>query len=167
MITKVTTKAFKRFAKQEFPLESLTLLAGPNNSGKSTLLQAIMVWNLAMQRWQEKKGPGSGSKASERSGVPITRQEFRALPLPSMDQLWTDTQTSLHKGEVEGKTAGSPRPMVITLEGTDKEGKEWRFGFEFRYSGPEQIHVKPVAADLKDVARAQKEVSVIFLPFQG
>jgi predicted ATPase len=168
MITKVTTKAFKRFAKQEFPLESLTLLAGPNNSGKSTLLQAIMVWNLAMQRWQEKKGPGSGSKASERSGVPITRQEFRALPLPSMDQLWTDTQTSLHKGEVEGKTAGSPRPMVITLEGTDKEGKEWRFGFEFRYSGPEQIHVKPVAADLKDVARAQKEVSVIYVPpFSG
>ena len=168
MITKVTTRAFKRFSKQEFPLEPLTLLAGPNNSGKSTLLQAIMVWNLAMQRWHEKKGPGSGSKASERSGAPVTRQEFSALPLPSMDQLWTDTHTSLHKNEIEGKSAGSPRPMVITLEGFDNEGKEWRLGFEFRYSGPEQIHVKPVTAHLEDVERARQEVSVIYVPpFSG
>ena len=149
-------------------MEPLTLLAGPNNSGKTTLLQAIMVWNLAMQRWHEKKGQGSGSKASERTGAPVTRQEFSALPLPSMDQLWTDTQTSLHKGEVEGKTAGSPRPMVITVEGFDNAGEEWRLGFEFRYSGPEQIHVKPVTAHLNDVERARKEVSVIYVPpFSG
>ena len=56
MITKITTQYFKRFETQEFPLESLTLLAGPNNSGKSTLLQAAMVWNLGMQKWWEKKG---------------------------------------------------------------------------------------------------------------
>ena len=90
MITKITTQYFKRFETQEFPLEPLTLLAGPNNSGKSTLLQAAMVWNLGMQKWWEKKGPGSGSKARDRPGAPITRQEFTALPLPSMDQLWTD-----------------------------------------------------------------------------
>ena len=31
MITKITTQYFKRFEAQEFPLEPLTLLAGPNN----------------------------------------------------------------------------------------------------------------------------------------
>ena len=93
MIKQISTKYFKRFETQEFPLEPLTLLAGPNNSGKSTLLQAAMVWNLAMQKWWEKKGPRSRSKAKDRTGVPITRQEFTALPLPSMDQLWTDTHT--------------------------------------------------------------------------
>ena len=87
MITKVTTRYFKQFEEQEFPLESLTVLAGPNNSGKTTLLQAVMVWNLAMQKWWEKKGPGSGSKSKDRTGAPVTRQEFTALPLPSMDQL--------------------------------------------------------------------------------
>jgi predicted ATPase len=168
MITKVTTQSFKRFSKETFPLEPLTLLAGPNNSGKSTLLQAVMVWNLAMQRWSEKKGPDSGSKASERSGAPITRQEFSALPLPSMDQLWTDTHTSLRKDEVEGKTAGAPRPMVITLEGIDSEGAEWKLGFEFRYSGPEQIHVKPVPAHMGHLEKARKEVSAIYVPpFSG
>lgn len=60
MITKITTENFKRFGSQAFTLAPLSLLAGPNNSGKSTLLQAVMVWNLGLQRWVEKRGPGSG-----------------------------------------------------------------------------------------------------------
>jgi hypothetical protein len=119
-----------------------------------------MVWNLGMQKWWEKKGPGSGSRAKDRPGAPITRQEFTALPLPSMDQLWTDTHTSLRKDE--GKQ-GAPRPLVITLHGS-----EWKVGFEFRYSGPEQIHAKPVAADLPHLDRAHEEISVIYVPpFSG
>ena len=164
MITRITTQYFKRFETQPFPLEPLTLLAGPNNSGKSTLLQAAMVWNLAIQKWWERKGPGSGSKAKDRPGAPITRQEFTALPLPSMDQLWTDTHTSLRKDE--GKQ-GAPRPLVITMHGQDG-GSDWKVGFEFRYSGPEQIHVKPVADDLPHLDRAREKVSVIYVPpFSG
>jgi hypothetical protein len=165
MIHKITTRYFKRFATQDFPLEALTLLAGPNNSGKSTMLQAVMVWNLAMQKWLEKKGPDSGSKAKDRQGAPITRQEFSALPLPSMDQLWTDTHTSLRRDE--GKQ-GAPRPMVITLHGKSENGDLWQLGFEFRYSGPEQIHVKPAAEDLCHLSRARQEVSVVYVPpFSG
>lgn len=165
MITKLTTQYFKRFESQEFPLEPLTLLAGPNNSGKSTLLQAAMVWSLAMQKWWERKGPDSGSKAKDRTGAPITRQEFTALPLPSMDQLWTDTHTFLRKHE--GKQ-GSPRPLVITLHGTSRNKEAWQLGFEFRYSGPEQIHVKPAATDLPHLERARREVTVIYVPpFSG
>ena len=66
MISKITTPYFKPFASEEFTLGPLSLLAGPNNSGKTTLLQAAMVWNLAMQTWWEKKGPESGSRAKER-----------------------------------------------------------------------------------------------------
>jgi len=165
MITKVTTRYFKQFEEQEFPLESLTVLAGPNNSGKTTLLQAVMVWNLAMQKWWEKRGPGSGSKSKDRTGAPVTRQEFTALPLPSMDQLWTDTHTSLRKHE--GKQ-GAPRPLVITLHGIDGLGVAWRFGFEFRYSGPEQIHVKPVSEDFPHLEIARARASVVYVPpFSG
>lgn len=165
MITKVNTRFFKQFKDQTFPLESLTMLAGPNNSGKSTLLQAVMVWNLAMQKWWEKKGPGSGSKSKDRTGAPVTRQEFTALPLPSMDQLWTDTHTSLRKHE--GKP-GSRRPLVICLQGEDAEGKAWQFGFEFSYNGPEQIHVKPAAEDLPHLEVAREQVSTVYVPpFSG
>jgi hypothetical protein len=168
MITVIHTEYFKSFTRQDFTLNPVSLLAGPNNSGKSTLLQAVMVWNLALQKWCAKKGPDSGSKAKDRQGAPITRPEFSALPLPSMDQLWTDTHTSLRRGEVEGKTAGSPRPMVISLEGQDIRGVPWKFGFEFRYSGPEQIHVKPLAENINHLQIARQEVGVIYVPpFSG
>ena len=168
MITRIHTEYFKNFKLQDFTLNSVSLLAGPNNSGKSTLLQAVMVWSLAMQKWCERKGPDSGSKAKGRQGAPITRPEFSALPLSSMDQLWTDTHTSLRKSEVEGKTAGSPRLMVISLEGRDTSGVNWTFGFEFRYSGPEQIHVKPVAEHFHNLDKARQEVRVVYVPpFSG
>jgi hypothetical protein len=168
MITRIRSQFFKTFEKQDFQLGPVSLLAGPNNSGKSTLLQAVMVWSLAMRKWCEKKGPDSSSKAKDRQGAPVTRPEFSALPLPSMDQLWTDTHTSLRKDEVEGKKAGSPRALLISLEGEAKDGTGWRLGFEFRYSGPEQIHVKPVAEDLQHLDIARQEVSVIYVPpFSG
>ena len=59
MIKRVTVKYLKRFAKQTFDLADHIVLAGPNNSGKSTLLQAVMVWNLAMRQWLDKRGAES------------------------------------------------------------------------------------------------------------
>lgn len=118
-----------------------------------------------MQKWWDKKGPASGSKSKDRTGAPVTRQEFTALPLPSMDQLWTDTHTSLRKDE--GKQ-GAPRPMVVTLHGESDEREVWKFGFEFRYSGPEQVHVKPVTDDLPYLEMARERVSVVYVPpFSG
>ncbi|MCX6936759.1 MAG: AAA family ATPase [Verrucomicrobia bacterium] len=168
MIKSIHCRYFKRFADQTFDLSPLTLLAGPNNSGKSTLLHAIMVWNLALQKWLERRGPDSKSKAKERTGVPITRQEFTAIPLPSMDQLWTDTYTALKKDELgEGQKLGAPRVMSITLQGEDN-GQEWEFGFEIRHSGPEQIHVKPREGDLAHLATVQRNVAIVYVPpFSG
>ena len=47
-------------AQVGFATDSI-VLAGPNNSGKSTLLQALAVWNLALQRWRTEKGNGPQS----------------------------------------------------------------------------------------------------------
>ncbi|MBI4027996.1 MAG: ATP-binding protein [Verrucomicrobia bacterium] len=54
------------------------------------------------------------------------------------------------------------------MEGQGGNTASWKLGFEFRYSGPEQIHVKPVAAHLGDLEKARREVSVIYVPpFSG
>jgi hypothetical protein len=168
MVQKITCRYFKRFEEQEFEIDPLTLLAGPNNSGKSTLLHAVMVWNLALKKWVERKGPQSSSRAKERTGTPITRQEFTALPLPSMDQLWTDTHTALKAAELaDGQNPGGPRLIVISLEG-NHDGEPWKLGFELKYSGSEQIHVKPVASDIGQLERVLQSVSVIYIPpFSG
>ncbi|MGH2638983.1 MAG: AAA family ATPase, partial [Rhabdochlamydiaceae bacterium] len=168
MITKVTTKHFKSFDDQSFDLSEHLVLAGPNNSGKTTLLQAIVVWYLAFQRWQERRGAKGSSAAKERIAVPITRKDFTAIPLREMGLMWTNTQTALKKEELsEGQKQGHPKAMSITLEGTSSSG-DWKVTFEFRYSSSEQVYVKPSPDTIADVPKVDGAFEVVHVPpFSG
>ena len=168
MITKVTVRYLKRFADQEFDLADHVILAGPNNSGKTTLLQAVMIWNMAMRFWMERRGPESGSRAKQRTGVPISRKDFTALPLREMGLLWTDTSTGLKKDELqEGQKLGQPRVMSITLKGVES-GESWESTFEFRYTSSEQITVKPAGESDVAVPLAARDLKVVHVPpFSG
>ena len=165
MITKVKVRYFKLFKEMEFDLSERIILAGPNNSGKTTLLQAIAVWNLGLRRWIDKRGPES--KVKDRTGVPITRKDFTAIPLREMKLLWTDTLAYLKKDEIPGRAAGTPRAMEITLEGKDGES-DWKLTLEFRYQGSEQIYVKPSEDTISDLQRVSEQFSVVHVPpFSG
>lgn len=168
MITGVRLENFKRFERQRFDLSDHIVLAGPNNSGKTTFLQAIVAWDLALQKWKERRGPESGSKARQRIGVPLTRRDFTALPLREMNLLWTDTRTALRKDELKaGQNLGEPRPLAITLEGRASNGT-WELGFEFRYQNSELVYVKPLQAHAENLAVAAGAVSVVHVPpFSG
>lgn len=168
MITRVQTRYFKRFREESFTLTDHILLAGPNNSGKTTLLQAVATWYLALQKWRERRGPESGSKAKQRTGVPLTRQEFTALPLRELGHLWTDTLTGLRTEELQkGQKLGQPRVLVIELDGIAATG-EWRLAFEFRYQNTELVYVKPSSEHIDQLPRAAEDVSVVHIPpFSG
>src|SRR5579864_9462288 len=167
MITRVKVDFFKRFQRQEFELSEHIVLAGPNNSGKSTLLQAIAVWDLALQRWRERRGPESSSKAKQRTGVPLSRKDFTALPLREMNLLWTDTLTALKRDELkEGQQPGQPRMLTITLEGRSGD-QSWELGFEFRYQSTELLYVKPTE-HRDSLPYAAQEIGVVHVPpFSG
>lgn len=85
-ITKVVIRNFKRFGDVTFDLDGHVVVAGPNNSGKTTLLQAIATWHLALTRWRElgdyQRHGGGYTKA------PIARQAFSSVPLRAFDLLW-------------------------------------------------------------------------------
>lgn len=168
MITKVTVRYFKRFEAEEFNLSDHVILAGPNNSGKTSLLQAIVVWNLALQRWTEKRGPGSGSKAKQRTGAPLTRKDFTALPLREMDLLWTGTDTALKKNECSPEQKpGQHRVLTICVEAC-KGNTSWELAFEFRRMSTELVYVRPAPEHLEQVSRAASEINVVHVPpFSG
>ena len=65
MLTKLHVRNFKRCAAIEFDLERSVVLIGPNNSGKTTALQALALWELGLRRWTEKQG--GISRASQRT----------------------------------------------------------------------------------------------------
>ena len=48
MIRTVRIRGFKRFREVEFRLPGHVVLAGPNNTGKTTMLQAVASWAFAL-----------------------------------------------------------------------------------------------------------------------
>jgi len=128
MIRKVTVKNFKLFADQTFELSDSIVLAGPNNSGKTTLLQAIATWKFGLERWlAQRKGTTTGVK---RTGAQITRQQFSVLPLKEMNLMWTD------------RSPGNK--IEICVEGENHQnGSKWTCDLEFEYASHEVIYVRP------------------------
>ena len=63
MISRLTLRNFKRFREHTFDLADSVVLAGPNNAGKSTLLQAIATWKLGLDRWVAQREGGARRQA--------------------------------------------------------------------------------------------------------
>jgi ABC-type lipoprotein export system ATPase subunit len=146
MIKRVVVKGFKRFKDQTFDLADSIILAGPNNAGKSTLLQAIVTWKLGLDRWVVQR---RDSKAVKRTGVAITRADFTAVPLREMNLLWEGRHVSGGGGK-----PGNPRLIEIRLEGQGDSG-EWACGLEFQYANPELVYVRPLGA--KDLPQEEMQ----------
>ena len=142
MIRHLTLKNFKRFREQSFELADSVVLAGPNNAGKSTLLQAIATWKLGLDRWVAQR---EGGRAVKRSGVAITRGDFTAAPLREMNLLWEDRKVTGPAGMSDTR-----RLIEIIVEG-EVDGESWTCGIEFQYANREVVYARPHGA--KDLDR--------------
>ena len=78
MIRTIRIRGFKRFDEVELRLPGHVVPAGPSNTGKTTVLQAIASWSLALQRWRELN---DFNRRNGYTRVPIARQAFTAVPL--------------------------------------------------------------------------------------
>ena len=137
MIQRVTLRNFKRFEEQVFDLADSVVLAGPNNAGKSTLLQAIATWKFGLDRWVARRQ--DGSSAVKRTGVAITRNDFTTVPLREMNLLWKDRRVS------GGDGPGASRFIEIEVAGY-RDGVTWECGLEFQYHSREMVYVRPLGA---------------------
>lgn len=77
MITKLTIKNFKRIQQEEFSFNQFELLVGANNSGKSTVLQAMAIWQYCIEIFRQSKRTGG-------RGIQVVLPNFTALPLPEV-----------------------------------------------------------------------------------
>ena len=56
MLTKLTMRNFKKFDEAEVELGKSVVLIGPNNSGKTSALQALALWDIGHRQWNLKRG---------------------------------------------------------------------------------------------------------------
>ena len=50
MLTKLTVRNFKRFGELEIELGNPVAFIGPNNSGKTSAMQALALWDIGLKR---------------------------------------------------------------------------------------------------------------------
>lgn len=166
MLNKLIVKNFKRFDFIEIELSNPVVFIGPNNSGKTTALQALALWEIGLKRWNEKrKGKQSPDK---RSGVTINRRDLIAVPVPSANLLWKD----LHVRDVKksnGKRSTENVRIDIILEGITKD-KEWKCGLEFDYANRESFYCRPLRISEEknpsrmEIPESAEGIQLAFLP---
>ncbi|MCH7812986.1 MAG: AAA family ATPase [Planctomycetes bacterium] len=148
MLTRLHIRNFKRFEEADIELGQTVVLIGPNNSGKTTALQALALWEGGVRRWNERReGKTSPEK---RPGVTINRRELISIPVPNAKVLWRD----LHVKNVEqikdqeGKKKQRTKNVFIdvTVDGVTA-GNAWTCGMEFYYANEESFYCRPLRAD--------------------
>ncbi len=150
MITRIAIRNFKMFDDVEVELGARTVLIGPNNSGKTSALQALALWELGLRRWNEKRA--GKATPEKRPGVTISRHDIISLPVSSAKLLWRD----LHVREVsrpDGRQHMANIFIDITVEGVTA-GRQWTCGLEFYYANEESLYCRPLrTGDGKDPSR--------------
>lgn len=166
MLTKLTIRNFKRFEQVEIELDSSVVFIGPNNSGKTTALQALALWELGLRRWLEKRQ--GKPPAQQHQGVTINRRDLMALPVPAANLLWRDLRVR-NGGKRAEKQKNQNVRVDILIEGIT-ENQPWSCGFEFDYANQESFYCRPLRIDNTDpiermpVPKAATQVNVALLP---
>ena len=106
MIRRFTIEGFKRFEQATvIDLDDVTVLVGANNSGKSTILQALTLFQYCVETTRGTNGPEPGRLALVRRTV--SPDEFGVLPVADPADLWPH-------GRV--RTKGRPNPLSLRAE---------------------------------------------------
>ena len=166
MLTSLRIKNFKRLEDVEIELGKTVVFIGPNNSGKTTALQALALWEIGLRRWVEKRS--AKDTPEKRPGVTINRRDLIAVPVPDANLLWKDLHVrAIQKGN--GKQETKNIRIDILVSGVT-DGSQWECGFEFDYANQESFYCRPLrisdepGPSRMPVPEVAAPVRVAFLP---
>ncbi|MEK7813155.1 MAG: AAA family ATPase, partial [Candidatus Desantisbacteria bacterium] len=136
MITKLTIRNFKSIGEQSYDFTNFGLLVGPNNCGKSTVLQAIAIWQFCINEFHRSNRTGN-------SGVQVILPNFTTLPLPEFNLLWKDRTERSWPLTAEGKKKQQYILISIIVEWSDKDKESYSFEVQLRYTSKQTIYAIP------------------------
>jgi len=140
VLTKLTVRNFKGVAEAEIELGNPVVFIGPNDSGKTSALQALTLWDLGLRRWVERRGDSAPEK---RSGVAINRRDVTSVPVPSARQIWRELQVRRTSRNDSGQQRTDNICIDVIVEGLT-EASAWSCGIEFDFANPESFYCRPL-----------------------
>ncbi len=168
MLTRIRIRNFKRFEDSDIELGNAVVLIGPNNSGKTTALQALALWDIGLKRWNEKRK--GKSSPEERPGVTVNRRDLVSIPVPVANLLWHNLHVrNVSWSEENGKRRQKTENIRvdIVVEGVTRD-KAWSCGLEFDYANEESFYCRPLRDEKgktrMPVPEEAGSVHVAFLP---
>ena len=142
MLTKLTVRNFKQFDDITVELDNVVVFVGPNDSGKTTALQALALWELGLRRWRERWGMVPADDL-QRPGVSINRLDLLSVPVSHASLLWRGLRTR-EANRKNGAPGTANVRIEIIAEGISTSGAEWTCGLEFDYANSESFYCRPL-----------------------
>jgi predicted ATPase len=174
MLTSLTVRNFKRLDDVTIELTQPVVFIGPNNSGKTTALQALSLWETGLRTWRSKRsGP---AKPSKRPGVVFNVNDLVNVPIPAASLLWRDLHTrNTTRANPDEKFKTNNVRIDVIVTGENPTGGEWSCGFEFDLLNQESISCRPIReagqersaigeTTFTEVPDASAGVKIAFLP---
>ena len=140
MINKVVIKSLKRFPEEGQTFDDLSrfqLVVGQNNSGKSTLLHALAIWQYCIDECRAASRKGD-------AGIQVSLSNFTPLPLPDFKLLWNDKTERRYPKDADGNKKQEYILVEIAVTWTTRAGDEKAFTIQLGYRGKETVSVIPV-----------------------
>jgi len=136
MISRLILSNFKSVGHQTYDFCAFDLLVGRNNSGKSTVLQALAIWQFCVDEFHLTRRSGS-------KGIQVVLPNFTALPVPEFNLLWKN-RTDRQWPVINGKRGKQEYILIeIVVEWSSKNGELHTFGVQLRYHSAQTIYAIP------------------------
>lgn len=143
MITQISINNFKKLENISFPFAQSVALIGPNNSGKSTVFQALCLWEIGVTNyiaaWKKRDLDGKGF-------VVINRKDLLNSPVSDTRFLWKNKQVT------EKPAGGNSHHILLEIEIQGiNDGKKWTCKSAFTFSNSESFTCR-ITTGLKEMA---------------
>ncbi|MGF1532659.1 MAG: ATP-dependent endonuclease [Bernardetiaceae bacterium] len=162
-ISYVKIQNFKIFGKEVvINFDNPTILIGANNSGKTSVIQALALWSWAVKIWYDKKG-NAKSQAQKNKGVSLNRLEIAQVPIKETRYFWN--KASIRQG------SHNYIPLTIRV-GLLYENEIVEVGINFTYHSSDLIYCQPTPESFADTGlewikyAAQLSINLLY-PMSG
>jgi predicted ATPase len=164
MIYKLILRNFKKIKEETFLFNNFDLIVGSNNSGKSTILQALAIWQFCVEQFRLTRKKGQ-------NGIQIVLPNFTALPVPEFNLLWKDKTDRRYEDDTQtGKKSQIYIYIEIDVYWKNANNEEKNFCVQMRYQSPQAVYAKPQNGwvDFKQLDQSGNMPYIVYVPpFSG